>query len=470
MNLRFAIKDKVSWCRERVGILAILLLLAGLAGGSPLGAQTNFTTILTNGPASNRVNVVIFAEGYRAVEYPQFLASATNVVNAMLATEPFSEYKPYLNFFAIAVPSVESGSDHPNINSFRNTYFNSTYDLSDYLITIPTNASGQGKVDALAATYMPLLHLPILVVNDNAIGGSDNGGRTAITSKSVNSLSYVPVHEAGHVLGQLGDEYPDAYPGFPDIEEPNTTRETNRTQIKWNAWIAPETPVPTPVFYSETVGLFEGAHYHTTGWFRPKLNCLMNGTAGVPFCEVCREALILSFYRRSRPIQSSLPTAKTFATTSNAVLNFSVTQLQPMTHPLSIQWFTNGIAVGGATNVSFSLSPSVLGNGANVIAGRINDPTSWVRTDPTNALVQIESWTVTVSLPQLQLKSPRWLGGGKFAFQVSGIAPQGFVVQGSSNLQTWTALSTNALVSGVFDFTNQTGGLPLRWYRAVTQP
>ena len=102
------------------------------------------------------------------------------------------------------------------------------------------------------------------------------------------------------MLAGLGDEYTTANPGYPDIEEPNTTRETNRTAIKWKAWIDASTPVPTPPTNPNLVGLFEGAHYHPTGWYRPKLNCLMRNF-GVGFCEVCQEALVLVVLPTSAP-------------------------------------------------------------------------------------------------------------------------------------------------------------------------
>lgn len=469
MNCRFPVRRaalRVAANPHRGFLLGLALLLESLCA---VQAQTNFYTLLTNGPASNRVNVVILAEGYRAVDYAAFRSDATNVANALFATEPFAEYKPYLNVFAIAVPSTQAGSDHPSWPQAVNTYFNSSYDSSDQIISMPTNSTGQGKVDALLVTYLPQTDLVILLVNDGTPGGSDNGGKTAITSRAANSISYIPIHEAGHVFGKLGDEYTTPNPGYPDTEEPNTTRETNRALIKWTAWIAPETPVPTPSGYADAVGLFEGAHYHTNGWYRPKFWCLMS-TLGVPFCEVCREALILAIYREARPIEGSTPILKTVTTTSNTTVNFTLTTLLPATHSLQFQWFTNGVAVPGANNSSFSLSPSTLGNGTNVVAGRVNDSTAWVRNDPTNLLVQTQHWTVIVSLPRLELSNPRWLAGGMFAFQISGVAPAGFVVQGSTNFTTWTNLATNVLVGGVAQYTNQTGNLPLRYFRAMTPP
>jgi len=157
-----------------------------------------------------------------------------------------------------------------------NTYFNSSFDSYGIqrLITIPPNdrdansADGQGRVNSLLATYMPQYDIVALIVNDTQYGGS--GGFPLIASVNSSSPEIV-IHELGHSFSGLGDEYDAANPGFPDTEEPNTTTQTNRALIKWTSWIVAATPVPTPetAGYASVVGLFEGAHYHTTGWYRP---------------------------------------------------------------------------------------------------------------------------------------------------------------------------------------------------------
>ncbi|HWH71659.1 MAG TPA: M64 family metallopeptidase, partial [Candidatus Sulfotelmatobacter sp.] len=262
-------------------------------------AQTSIQTLLTNGPVLNRFNIVVLSEGYTADQLPQFRTDAANAVTSLLAHAPYQEYQGYVNAFALSVPSIQSGSDHPAKGIYRNTYFNSFY--SDYLITMPTNSAGQGKVDALLKSYLPQCHLAILLVNEPFYdGGSDGFAKTAIVSVSPMSAEIL-AHETGHVVAGLGDEYTDAYPGFPDLEEPNTTRETRPGFIKWKAWIPTNTPIPTPETYdySTAIGLFQGAHYHTAHWYRPKLDCAMRSQY-VPFCEVCSEALVLSVYKKVR--------------------------------------------------------------------------------------------------------------------------------------------------------------------------
>jgi len=451
-----------------------------LCFGSALSAQTNFTTLVSHGSDSNRVNVVFLAEGYRTNQYAQFLTDATNAASQLLTNAPYAEYTNYVNVHAIAVPSVQSGSDHPASGYYSNTFFNSTYGASEYFMSIPPNDydasynNGQGKVDALLATYLPQADLAILLVNDNAPGGSDGGGKTAIVSRGAVTGPFYGIlpHETGHVFAGLGDEYTTPNPGYPDIEEPNTTRETNRAAIKWRAWISTNTPVPTPPTseYLNAVGLFEGAHYHTNGWYRPKINCMM-GSFGVGFCEVCQEAMVLACYRQVRPIDSFTPASTNLSTTTNQPLNFALTLLQPSTHALAVQWLTNGAAAANATNANFSIAPVALGNGTNTVTASVMDPTPLVRTDTSNLLSQTRSWTVTVSIPMLQLSAPHTVPGGGFAFRVSGVAPAGFAVQASANLAAWTSLTTNMLVNGQFDYTNFGGSnLPIRLFRAITPP
>jgi hypothetical protein len=437
--------------------------------------QASMQTILTNGPVSNRFNVVLLSEGYTSTQLAQFLVDATNAVSELLAHQPYQEYSNYFNAFAIQIASGQSGSDHPSYSSYANTYFNSTYDVaSDRLITIPPNfadanySHGQGKVDSLLQTNMPDYGLAILLVNDFTDGGSDGFGKTAISSIGYGSPEIL-THETGHVLANLGDEYINANPGFPNTEEPNTTQQTNRLLIKWKAWISTNTPIPTPSTstYSSVVGLFQGAHYHSTGWYRPSLDCLMRDLY-VPFCDVCSEALVLAIYQKVRPVDTFVPTSTNLSVSTTLPLTFCLTLLQPSTHGLSVQWYTNNVAFSGATNLAITLLPTALGNGHHTISAVARDSTSLVRNDPTNLLGQTVTWAVNVNLTQLHLDSPLWLGGGKFAFRIVGTSPQGVAVEGSTNLLNWVRLTTNSLAAGQLWYTNSSASAwPHSFYRAV---
>jgi hypothetical protein len=454
--------------------LAFCLALAAF-WGSPGLAQT-LTTILNNGPTANRINIVVLSEGYQTSQLGTFLRDATNVVQSMLASPPYLEYSNYFNAFAIAVASNQSGSDHHTpTTTLVDTYFNSTYDSYGVqrLVTIPPNdwdanyADGQGKVDALLRALMPEYDIPLMVVNDTQYGGS--GGSVLISS--VNSASpEIVVHESGHNFGKLTDEYSSAYPGWVPVEYPNATAQTNRALIKWTAWIAASTPIPTPSTYTSVEGLFLGAEYQTSGWYRPKYDCKMNHL-GIPFCDVCSEQLVKSTCETVSLLDAFSPAATNLSIGTGTPLAFSVVPLRPRTHSLSLQWFTNGTAVAAATNAGFSLLPASLRAGSNLLQVQVRDSTPLVRNDPQNVLSNSVAWMLNVSISQLQLTSARWLGGGKFTFAVVGVAPNGFVIQASSDLKMWVPVATNFLAGGSFQFTNSAAGtFPALYYRAAILP
>jgi IgA Peptidase M64 len=444
-------------------------------------------TLLTNGPTARRINVVLLSEGYQSNQLGQFLTDANTVLGNLLSTAPLSEYSNYFNAFAISVASVNSGSsrapDHPGV---LNTYFNSTYNSYGVanLLTIPpnnwdTNSShGNGKVLNLLTNLMPDYDLIVMVVNDTTQGGSGSGeaglsNNLPLIVVSINSsFPDTVAHELGHTFGGLADEYTSAFQGFVPVEKPNVTAQTNRALIRWNAWIAGTTPVPTPPilnYYGE-VGLFEGAEYQSAGWYRPKIDCRMNHL-GLEFCEVCSEQLVKAVYALVRGIDVVTPVATNLSTFSTQAVAFAVSPMQPATHSLSIQWYTNGTAIAGATGSTFQVLPGLLGDGIHKVKVVVSDLTSLVRNDLAGLLRSSNTWTLNVSLNNLSLIAPGYLSAGGFRFTVTGSAPQGFVIQASTNLSDWAPLSTNSLTGGRFDFTNGSpGNMQNRFYRALSPP
>jgi hypothetical protein len=132
-----------------------------------------------------------------------------------------------------------------------------------------------------------------------------------------------------------------------------------------------------------------------------------------------------------------------------------------------VQWFTNGAAVPGATNGSFTLFPQVFGNGTNLVRAQVRDNTTLVRSDPANVLSNSITWTVRITIPSLRVVSPQWTPNGQFAFSVTGAAPNGFVIQASTNLTNYLPISTNFLTGGQYRVTNNAAPFTQRFFRAV---
>ncbi len=387
----------------RLGRCLIAVALVCLAG-SPAFAVGTLYELQETGPKDLRINIVILAEGYTAAQEATFVTNAGDLLTALLATTPWNQYSSYVNGYAIFVASNQSGSDHPSDAEmpYVDTYFNSTFESYDIdrLLTIPPNdfdpvfSHGDGKVYSLLATHLPAYDVVLLLVNDPVYGGS--GGNFAISSMHPAAPEIV-IHEIGHSHAVLGDEYDDPYPGFPDIEEPNTTQETVREQIKWNTWIHPATPIPTPETspYSSVVGLFEGAHYHATDWYRPQLTCKMR-SLGVSFCAVCLEAHVVSNYNIVSPIDSLTPAPGPLTMTTAEAETLRVITKTPTVVPLSIRWFDNGSPTDAVSGEGV-VTGLDLGPGTHSLKCVVTDTTPLVRMDPAGLLKDSAAWTVTVA-------------------------------------------------------------------------
>ncbi|HAM73155.1 MAG TPA: hypothetical protein DCM86_16080 [Verrucomicrobiales bacterium] len=370
-------------------------------GASLLGAAAPPVLIpfSTTGPTSARINLVLLAEGYQQSERAKFEADGIAVINGILGAEPLATYRPFFNAYGIFVPSVDSGADHPLDRIQRNTYFNSTFNSygTERVLTIPPNdidpdwSHGDGRVYALLADLMPEYDLAAVVVNDDEYGGS--GGGVLVVSTHWQSPE-IATHELGHTFAHLGDEYPNAYP-YPDVEEPNTTRETRRELLKWNPWVLDTTPLPTTTAfpsYQSVVGLFEGAHYHASGWYRPQFTCRMQ-RLGVPFCAVCSEALVLAAHRIASPVESVSPDAGTPVLVSRPV-RFTVGMIPPNADTLAVEWRLNDVPLAPVDPLSLELRASQLPTGSSTLTLEISDLTPFVRSDPLGYTRHSVHWTV----------------------------------------------------------------------------
>ncbi len=106
--------------------------------------------ILQNGKPSEKVDLVILAEGYAQNGMEKFLADARRVTNYLFDEEPFKSEKDKFNVTAVLTPSVESGTDIPE-REFTKTQF--SIPLSTPLI--PTAISQQATCELSMMQLLP---------------------------------------------------------------------------------------------------------------------------------------------------------------------------------------------------------------------------------------------------------------------------------------------------------------------------
>ena len=105
----------------RVWVVVTIALVGSICAGN----AATFYTLVTNGPASNRLCIVFLSEGYTSSQTNTFLTDCTNALHsyfgggAYSAEEPFAEYSNYFNIYAVFTNSVSSGSSHPQYGLVR---------------------------------------------------------------------------------------------------------------------------------------------------------------------------------------------------------------------------------------------------------------------------------------------------------------------------------------------------------------
>lgn len=379
-----------------------------------------------SGPPANRVDILIFGEGYTSAQQGKFNTDAAALGGDFFGITPYLEYQSFVNWTTAFAASAQAGVDHPPYQAgcttssccsdpaaqtdplagqFVTTAFDGKFcDWQIHRLLAVNNA----KILAAAAAY-PDWDEILVIANDTVYGGS--GGDIAVTSTNAYA-SQIVLHEYGHTFTRLADEYDTAYPGFPacnDVSggpacEANVTNQTNPTLVKWKSWFTPGNPIPTPPGTSG-VGLFQGARYQATGMYRPVDQCEMR-YLGAGFCPVCRQEYVRKLYAGGwgvpgagidliEPGSESPSTAQPVIYAPGSTQNFSVTTLWPSVGSLVFEWRLDGVPVAGPWTDFYPFSQNSPTPATRSLQLRVRD-TTWYATAgllPT----RVRNWTIQVN-------------------------------------------------------------------------
>ena len=350
-------------------------------------------TIRNNGPAANRVGVTIIGDGYTQAEQSKYTADADAVVNAFFSQPPYLEYARYFNVHRVDVVSNESGADHPERGTFRDTALGSAYNCGDVERTICVNTS---LVNAILSRSVPIeaRDLVLVLVNDTEYGGS--GGAVLVTSMHSSAIE-ITLHESGHTFGRLADEYTTTPPACVNTTEPpevNAARDISWERIKWAHWLAATTPLPTSGTQNGLAGAYEGARHCDTGLYRPTFNSKMR-SLGRPFEQINSEQIVRRVYNFVSPIDSVSPSSTSFSPSAGSVVDFRVETPSLDLPPLRVRWTVDGAAAGDGK--SLRLNTSTMSPGTHAVRVEVSDQTPMVRSDPSGLLTAGFTWTVTTA-------------------------------------------------------------------------
>ena len=298
------------------------------------------------GPSERALDLLLLGDGYTDKEAATFEKDARRMLEALFSRSPFKERKADVNAWGLRLRAAAPGISRPSTGIARFSPLGTTYDAfgsERYVLAF----DNRGLRDA--AMYAPYDAVVILAHADTYGGGGIYNLYSTVAAGSA-WAPYVFVHELGHHLAGLADEYFAADPLYvpdPNRPEPWERNVTTRpTEPKWKHLLTPGVPLPTPWglegfaararTYEETrkrlraearpesemdahfrdqqgleekafaaepwsraVGAFEGAHYSPAGYYRPELDCVMFSRS-IPFCRVCHAALdeVLDFHTR----------------------------------------------------------------------------------------------------------------------------------------------------------------------------
>jgi hypothetical protein len=374
-------------------VASLALLLANAAPALAYDTQL----LVASGDPANRLDLVIMGDGYRAEDQDQLTQDANDALSALYLQDVNFRYRNHANVKLVHVISNETGADEGSAGGLRDTRLGAFFNCNgiDRLLCVDDAA-----VLEVALADAPEFDQILVIVNDTKYGGA--GGQFATTSLAPGATD-IAVHELGHTLFDLADEYDTATPGFArcdpvaDCLEPNVTVFTDLADIKWNRWIEASTPLPTPDVpeFASAVGAFEGARYFVDDQYRPVSNCLMR-SLGRDFCSVCSEAGVLATYSYAGPIDALSPSSPVARTTAEPV-EFRVQGPRPEPNTLRFTFAVDGVQVAQNATGVYATTGAALGAGTHTVTVAIADDTELVRNDPAGGLQASASWTVTIS-------------------------------------------------------------------------
>jgi len=283
------------------------------------------------------LHMVVLGDGYKSDEVNTFNEDVTDFIGLMKQDPSITTHFDAWNIHSVMQASLESGIDDDFSRDIRSTAFDSGYFCQGLQRLICANTA---KVFAAALDEYPYLDQIVLLVNDNRYGGS--GGSIAIASASAPEIA---LHELGHSIAGLADEYVDALVpnllvgAYVEGRFANVSALDDPTQVPWAHWIDDQGVVPSRSG-EPGIGLFQGAYYQENGFYRPTNNSRMRDNLSL-FGPVNGEQWALSVYQRARPILNFSPLEQALVVNESNPSLFSV---QPsFGAPIQVtRWFVDG--------------------------------------------------------------------------------------------------------------------------------
>ncbi len=272
---------------------AITRVRVPVARDRPLSASAVHAEVVPvqeTGAPEARFDLVFVGDGYTGAELAAYSEHVASKWAELSAVEPFTSHARYFNVWQVNVVSPQSGVDHdPALGELRDTALDMGFFCrGDDPATERLLCVDQAKARQFGA-LAPQADQVIALGNTAKYGGA--GGGVASAAGANRQAGQIAVHELGHSIGHLADEYDYPYDTHTGVEPSEVNVTKDPTGAKWSEYLGQPSPD------GGVVGAYEGARYHLHGLYRPTQDSIMR-TLGREFNSIGRDAMIAAFRTR----------------------------------------------------------------------------------------------------------------------------------------------------------------------------
>jgi hypothetical protein len=420
----------------------------------PEVGSARLVTLQETGPAEERLNLVIMCDGYQYDELETCREDVDRNQAVQWSVEPFRSYRHYVNVYLLEIvsgesgvrcdPDEEGGPDPDKLTPLRLVYDSGCVDpLARGTVYNNTTGGGDGPGgpgtalpegtptgDEQRTMYLenyvaPQIGIPadadnlqtLAIFNTFTYGGI--GGFHATTSGGSPQGPLISMHELGHSLGTMQDEYPYSSrpePGPPhQNSEPDSFHHTRMSseemtgdEAKWWRWLGEESTSGGTIGAADADGHESGVYSGSNVW-RPSEHSMMRWI-GFYFDQVGREHMTGRLAGQRLKGEMNLRNTPEGEVPRDGVL--WVETMQPRFHEIDVEWRVggpDGEVVQTGDDRYLDLAELDLQPGT-VVRAEVRDPVGpdgidWVRNPSTGSgatdsgyngprFVQTRGWTV----------------------------------------------------------------------------
>jgi hypothetical protein len=307
---------------------------------SPVSSSGKLFTVLGS-PQADGLHWVITGDGFTAEQQQDLLRASMVMAGGITGAPELARHAGILNVHVLTAVSRDSGVATKGAARQPRTAYDAMLGCTDVARVACVDWD---KVNAALLAEGAPFDVAAVVLNTTTYIGNTSGSGLIVSRNPY--AATVTLHEMGHVIAGLADEYvdknvSDAFaPLYREGQFANVTTVTDPALIPWRHWFADPSHIPV-ASGDAGVGRFEGAFYSANGYFRPKQDSIMR-TLAAPVGEVNGEAWIRALYRAVPPISATYPEQQAVAGPAGAPLEFAVVSPWPP-DVLQVRWFVDGV-------------------------------------------------------------------------------------------------------------------------------